>query len=141
MKNEQKQRVEEVYWNRLLTYQSLITQSPSANPLTTNANAFNFTSATTSTQITKQEQGYTIVSGKRRKTARATGAKARVETKPNITNALEMLMNVENRAKNFAKPKIGCPRLEKISTNLQGVIDPTLSSPNDAEPTNNKDMS
>ena len=141
VKNEQKQRAEKAYRNRPLTYQSSVTHSPSANPLTTSANAFNFTSATTSTQITEQEQGYTIVSGKRRKTARATGAKARVETEPNTTNALEMLMNVENQAKGFAKPKIGRPRLEEISANSQGVIDPTLSSPNDVEPTNDEDMS
>lgn len=56
-------------------------------------------------------------------------------------NALEVLMNVENRVKGFAKPKVGRPRLNKISSNPQGIIDPTLSSASNVEPTNNKDMS
>lgn len=65
VKMAQRQRSEETYRNRPLTYQSSTTQLLKAN-LT---NPFNLSSSTSNVQNTKQEQGYTMVSGKRRKTA------------------------------------------------------------------------
>ena len=89
------------------------------------------------------------MSRKHRKTAWATGAKTRstetetrsTEMEQSSNNALEVLMNVENRVKGFAKPKVGRPKLSKISPNLQEVIDLTLSVTINVEPTNNKNMS
>lgn len=141
VKNAQRQRSEEAYQNRPLTYSSTITPLSDTNPLATNTSTFNFTSATASTQDTKQDQRYTIVSGKRRKTARATGAKTKTGIEQSANNALEMLMNVENRVKSSIKPKASRSKSNEPATNLQGVIDPKLSSTTNVEPTNDEDMS
>lgn len=79
---------------------------------------------------------------KHRKTARATSAKTRpTKREQSSNNALEVLMNIENQVKDFAKPKFGRPKLNKIPSNSQGVINLTLSSTTNTEPINNKDMS